>query len=504
MHAPLRVLDPILSTAYITRDHGYMIYDTLLGTDEHFQVRPQMADWSVSADKLTYTFTLRDGLKWHDGQPVTAEDCVASIRRWAAKDGTGQLLMDATESLTATSDRVITLKLKQPVSFVLEALGKLSSYPPFMMPKRVAETPPNKPITEYIGSGPFKFVASEFQPGVKAVYVRNENYVPRGEKTNWTAGNRMAHADRVEWIVMPDPQTQIAALTAGEIDMVEDTPFDLLPLLQGRPDIEVRGMDPLGYQIAARMNFLYPPFDKVAVRRAAMLAFNQKDFLDALVGNPKYYRICGAMFVCGTPLATDVGAEPVLKNSMDAARKALKESGYDGTPVVILQPTDVGVLKTHPVVAAQLLRQAGFNVDLQAMDWQTAVSRRASQKPPAEGGWNLFFTLWGGADIVNPLVNQALIGRGKDGAWFGWPSDPKLEQYRDAYAHAATAEERKAIATELQAYAYEQVIYIPLGQFALQSAWRKDLTGVVDSPVPMFWNMEKRPGRATDARGGKS
>jgi len=492
MHSPLRVTDPILTTAYITRNHGYMIYDTLLGTDEKFQVQPQMAEWSLSADKLTYTFTLRDGLKWHDGSPVTAADCVASIRRWAAKDGTGQLILDNTDALEASSDKVITLKLKKPLGFVLEALGKLSSYPPFMMPKRIAETSPNQAITEHIGSGPFKFVVGEFQPGVRAVYERNTDYVPRADKVSWTAGGKRVDVDRVEWIVMPDPQTQIGALVSGEIDMIEDTPFDLIPLLERNRNISIRGTDPLGSQIVGRMNFLYPPFDKVEIRRAAMLALNQKDFLDALVGNPKYYQLCGAMFACNSALATEVGAKSLFSKNMDAARKALKASGYDGTPVVILHPTDVGILKTHPVVAAQLLRQAGFTVDLQALDWQTVVSRRASQKPPAEGGWNMFFTIWAGSDLVNPLVNQNLIGRGKDGGWFGWPDDPELEKFREAYAQATTAEERKKIATDMQAYAYDQVIYIPLGQFSRQSSWRNDLTGIVDSPVPVFWNMSKK------------
>jgi peptide/nickel transport system substrate-binding protein len=492
MHSALRVTDPILTTAYITRNHGYMIYDTLLGTDEKFVVRPQMAEWTLSPDNLTYTFTLRDGLKWHDGQPVTAADCVASIRRWAAKDGTGQLIMDNMESLEATSDKIITLKLKRPLGFVPDALGKLSSYPPFMMPKRIAETSPNQAISDHIGSGPFKFVSKEFQPGIKAVYEKNPDYNPRADKVSWTAGGKRVEIDRVEWIVMPDPQTQIGALLSGEIDMIEDTPFDLIPLLERNKDIQIKGTDPLGSQIVGRMNFLYPPFDKVEIRRAAMLALNQKDFLDALVGNPKYYELCGAMFACHSALATEVGAKSLFSNNMEAARKALKASGYDGTPVVILHPTDVGILKTHPVVAAQLLRQAGFNVDLQALDWQTVVSRRASQKPPSEGGWNMFFTIWAGSDLVNPLVNQNLIGRGKDGAWFGWPDDPKLEQFREAYALATTADERKKIATDMQAYAYDQVIYIPLGQFSRQSAWRKDLGGVVDSPVPIFWNMTKK------------
>jgi peptide/nickel transport system substrate-binding protein len=241
------------------------------------------------------------------------------------------------------------------------------------------------------------------------------------------------------------------------------------------------------------MNFVQPPFDNVKVRRAALLALNQKDVLDALVGNPKYYKICGAVFVCDTPLETEVGAETLIKGGdMEAAKKALAESGYDGTPIVIMAPGDVVTLKAQPVVAAQLLRQAGFKVDLQATDWQTVVSRRASQKPVSEGGWNMFFTNWAAADVMNPVVNVSVGGRGKNGGWFGWAEDPKIEKLRDAFVRASSADEQKKIAAEIQKQNYEQVIYIPLGQFLIPSAWRKSLTGVLDGPAtPIFWNIDK-------------
>src|SRR3954468_20388163 len=404
MHSDLRVTDPIITTAYITRDHGYMVYDTLLATDSNFKIQPQMADWKVSDDKLTYTFTLRDGLKWHDGAPVTAEDCVASLQRWGKRDGMGQKLMNFTASIEATDAKTITLKLKEPYGLVLESIGKPSSVVPFMMPKRIAETPADKAITEQIGSGPFKFVAAEFQPGVKAVYEKNKDYVPRKEAPSWASGGKMVKVDRVEWITMADAQTAVNALQSGDIDFMENPSFDILPVLAANKDIHVEALDKLGFQTVGRMNFLYPPFDNIKVRRAALLAMNQQDVLDALVGNPKYYKLCGAIFMCDTPLATNVGSESLLKKSgMAEAKKLLAESGYDGTPVVIMAPGDVVTLKAQPIVAAQSLREAGFKVDLQATDWQTVVTRRASQKPPKEGGWNMFFTNWAAADVVNPI-----------------------------------------------------------------------------------------------------
>jgi peptide/nickel transport system substrate-binding protein len=493
MHSDLRVIDPGFTTAYITRDHGYMVYDTLLATDSSFKIQPQMADWKVSDDKLTYTFTLRDGLKWHDGQPVTAEDCVASLKRWGRNDTMGQKLMDFTASLDVIDAKSFALKLKEPYGLVLESIGKPSSYTPFMMPKRLAETPAGQQIKEQIGSGPFKFVQAEFQPGVKAVYEKNTDYVPRKETPSWTSGAKVVKVDRVEWITMPDAQTAVNALQSGDIDFMENLPFDLLPVLEANKDIKIDVLNKFGFQTLGRMNFLHPPFDNVKVRRAAFMAMKQKDVLDALVGNAKYQKICGAIFICDTPLASEVGAESLTKgDGMAEAKKLLAESGYDGTPVVVMAPGDVVTLKAQPIVAAQLLREAGFKVDLQATDWQTVVTRRASQKPPKEGGWNMFFTNWVAADVSNPVGNASVGGRGKNGGWFGWAEDAKIEELRDKFARSGSADEQKKLAAEIQKQAYEQVIYIPLGQYLIPSGWRKSLTGIVDGPAtPVFWNIDK-------------
>ena len=494
MHSDLRVLDPGITTAYIVRDHGYMVYDTLLAIDSKFQIKPQMAEFKVSDDKLVYTFTLRDGLKWHDGKPVTAEDCVASLQRWGKNDGMGQKLMDFTKSIEAPDAKTIVLTLKEPYGLVLDSIAKPSSLTPFMMPKRLAETPAGKAISEQIGSGPFKFVQSEFQPGVKAVYEKNKDYVPRSEPPDWASGGKVVKVDRVEWITMPDAQTAVNALQSGDIDFMENGPYDLLPILAKDKELKIEILNKLGYQTLGRMNFLLPPFDNVKVRRAAFLAMNQKPVLDALVGDAKYMKICPAMFGCDTPNASDVGAETLVKGSgMAEAKKALAESGYDGTPVVIMAPTDVSSLKAQPIVAAQLLRDAGFKVEVQATDWQTVVTRRASQKPVKEGGWNMFFTNWVGADILNPVSNVSVSGRGTKGGWFGWFEDATIEELRDKYARATTPDEQKKIAAQVQARALEQVAYLPLGEYQIPSVWRTSLTGVLPgAATPVFWNIDKK------------
>lgn len=493
-HSALRVLDPIMTTAYMSRNHGYMIFDTLYALDSDLVPQPQMvASHTVSDDGLVYTFTLRDGLAFHDGAPVTGEDVAASIARWGERDGMGQVLMSFVDSMSqgATANEFV-INLKEPYGLVIDSLAKPSSNVPFIMPKRLAETPSTEPIPEQIGSGPFVWVEDEFQPGVLAVYAKNENYVPRSEPASWASGGKVVNVDRVEWVVMPDDQTALNALQAGEIDYWESPPSDLLPILDANPDVTVKNLNALGMQTIMRPNTLNAPMDNVMVRRAAIAAVKQKDVLDALVGNPELYNLCGAMFVCGTPLASDVGSETLVQgNGMESAKKMLADAGYDGTPIVIMHPTDVGTLRTQPVVVAQAMRDAGFVVDLQAMDWQTLVGKRASQASIADGGWHMFMTNWVGADVFNPLVNNMVNGKGPNGGWFGWPDVPKLEELRISYATAPTLDEQKSLAAEIQKIAYEEGVYAPIGQYFVPTAWSNSIEGVLDGPVPFFWNISK-------------
>ncbi|MFJ4142754.1 ABC transporter substrate-binding protein [Pseudomonas sp. NPDC089734] len=492
MSSSLRVLDPVATTAQITRNHGFMIYDTLIAMDADFHPRPQMADWTVSADGLVYTFTLRDGLLWHDGKPVTAKDCVASLKRWAHYDVGGQLMMKSVASLEARDDRTLVLTLAKPFGYVLPLLAKPSSVAAFMMPERVANTAEGKMITDYTGSGPYTFVASEFDPGNRVVYEKFKEYVPRQEPASGTAGGKVVKVDRVEWINMPDRMTALNALSSGDIDFIEQLPIDLLPMVEADDNLRTGVLSDLGLMTGGRMNFLYPPFDNPDIRRAALLAMNQKDVLDALVGNPKYYQQCASVFGCGTELESQVGGESLVSGGrLEEAKALLKKAGYDGTPVVIMQPTDVPSQASQPVVAAQALRNAGFKVDLQPMDWQTLVSRRANQKSPAEGGWNLFFTYWNVQTIWNPVVNPMLDGNGQKGAWFGWPTDPQMNELRVEFATATTPEAQKAVAARIQKHAMDQVSYIPLGQYHDVSAWNRHIKNLLKGPSTVFWAVEK-------------
>jgi len=492
LHSDLKIVDPIWTTALISTHHGNMVYDTLFALDDKLEVKPQMVDkWEVSPDKLTWTFTLRDGLEWHNGKPVTAEDCVASIKRWGAKDSMGQKLLGVVTDLSAPDARTIKMVLKQPYGLVLESLGKSSSNVPFMMPKEIAGTDPNTQITDATGSGPFIFKKDEWKAGEKAVYLKNPKYKPRSEPASGLAGGKVVKVDRVEIIEMPDPQQQVNALINGEIDLIEQPPHDLIPLLKKEKSVTLFDWNPLGHQFIIRFNTLTKPFDNPKIRLAALYSMRQEDYLKATVGEPEYYKVCSAAFVCGTPNAFEAPGGILVKPDFEKSKALLKEAGYDGTPVVLMQSTTLPVLTNVAPVTKSLLEQGGFKVDMQSMDWQTLVTRRTKKEPASQGGWNVFHTFSVAADILNPISDSYMVANG-DKAWFGWPNDPEMEKLRDTYAKETDPAKAKALAGQVQARALETGQYGWIGQWYGPGAMRANVSGWLKAPVPVMWNVEKK------------
>jgi peptide/nickel transport system substrate-binding protein len=487
-HADLKVLDPVWTTAYITRNHGYMVFDTLLAVDTDLQPRPQMLEkYTASRDKMKYTFTLRDGLKFHDGQPVTAEDCVASVKRWGARDTVGRLLMASIGRLAPVDRKTFGLDLERPFGLVLEALAKPSSNVPFIMPARLATTDPGEQVKDPIGSGPYRFARDEWQPGNRVVYVKNSDYVPRNESPSGAAGGKRALVDRVEWRYIPDAATASAALEAGEVDYWENVPLDFAPRLEKNSGLSVFITDPRGSGGCLRPNHLQPPFNNKKARQALLWMMSQEQYLQAAVGNPKYYRTCPSLFMCGgTPYESGVGAPP--RQDLERARQLLKESGYDGRPIVVIDPTDSPYAHAPSLVTAGLLEKIGARVDLQAMDWSTMITRRANKNPVGQGGWNIFHTWATALDLVTPAVN-AWIGGAGDKGWFGWPSIEQIEKLRADWARETEPAKQKQLAEQIQQLAYEEVPYVSWGQFVIPAAFRKNVQGVLQFGVPLLWNI---------------
>ena len=488
--ADLTVLDPIWTTAYVTRNHGLAVFDTLYGTDAAYAAQPQMvAGHTVETDGRLWRLTLRPGLIFHDGTPVLARDCVASIARWGKRDAMGQTLMAYTDALSAPDDRTIQFRLKKPFALLPDALGKIGSSICAIMPERLARTDPFTQVTEMVGSGPFRFKADERVVGARVVYERFDKYVPReGGTPQWTSGPKRAFVDRVEWQVIPDQATAASAMQTGEMDWWEQPPADLVPTLGS---LTTRIIDPTGLIGCLRMNQLQPPFDNPAIRQVLLKVVDQTDFMQAVTGtDPKLIQVPTGFFCPRLPMASDVGLDALTRpRDYAAAKAALAAAGYKGEKVVLMGASDFPSLKALADVAADMLTRAGFNVDYQIMDWGSVVQRRAKREPVAQGGWSAFCTFWAGLDQANPAVSAFLRGTGASAA-IGWPTSATIEALRDQWLDAPDTAARKALADDLQRQAFADLPYLPLGQYFNQTSYKPSLTGVLDG-VPVFWNVKK-------------
>ncbi|MFH5923125.1 ABC transporter substrate-binding protein [Roseomonas xinghualingensis] len=487
------VFDPAFTTAHVTRNHAYLVYDTLFGTDDGFNVSPQMVEGYVTEDDgRTWRLTLRDGLRFHDGEPVLARDAVASIRRWWRRDAFGQELAAVTDELAAPSDRVVQFRLKRPFAFLPAALGKPSGHMPAIMPERLASGTPDCMMPEIIGSGPFRFSQAEHVAGSRLVYERFAGYVPRmGGTPSRTAGPKIAHVDRVEWRVMPDPATAAAALAAGEVDWIEAPVAGLLPALRRSRDIEMRRIDTEGALPLMRFNHLHAPFDNPAIRRVVLRSVTQADFLIAAAGEDRAFWKDGVgVFAHGTPLASDTGMEALTApRDLARSRKELLEAGYKGERVVILAPSDHPALNALAKVGAELLARIGFNLDLRMMEWSTLQQHRLKRDCVEQGGWSVYFTHVAGMEASDPASHQNTRGLGLRSNP-GWPTSGKLEELRVAWFAAQDLAEQQAVARRLQEQVLIDLPYVPLGQFFEATAYRKSVSGILGG-FPLFHNLRK-------------
>ena len=491
--ADLAALDPVWTSAYVTRNHAFAVFDTLYGQDGAFKARPQMVEGAaVDADGRQWRLRLRDGLRFHDGTPVLARDCVASIGRWGKRDAFGSALLAATDELSAPDDRTVQFRLKRPFPLLPDALGKAGPNMCPIMPERLARTDPFTQITEMVGSGPFRFLPDERVAGARAAYARFEGYVPRPDGTpDWTAGPKVAHFDRVEWTTIPDVATAAAAVKRGEVDWWERCDFDQKPALSRDPKLRVFLVEVAGFCCFLRLNQLHPPFDNPGIRRALLGAVDQASFMAAAAGDdPADSRTGLGFFPTGTPLSSDAGMAALTgPRDLDRVKRDLRAAGYGGEPVTIMVASDFPTLSALGQVAADMLRRCGMTVVEQSTDWGTIIQRRANKAPPGQGGWNAFASAFTGLDMASPASSLALRGNGA-GAWFGWPAAPKLEALRDRWLAAADETESKAIARDIQLQAFEDVPFLPLGTYFQSTVQQRGLTGTL-SGLPLFWNVRR-------------
>ncbi|MEI9412026.1 ABC transporter substrate-binding protein [Mesorhizobium salmacidum] len=489
----LTVYDPIFTTSDLATFHGLAIYDTLFSLDSNFKPQPQMVGkWGISDDKKTYTFELRDGLGWHDGTPVTAADCVASIRRWGQRDFGGKLLMERAKDISKKDDKTFTISLKEPLGVLIDLLAKVSQPCLFIMREKDADRPATEQVTANIGSGPFKFNHALAKPGASVGYDRNEKYVPRGEPSNGFAGGKIVNVDRVIWDNIADEQTAVAALQAGETDFIWSPPADLYSVIESDPNLALQVLDKTGEDWCLRMNHLQKPFDNVKVRQAMLYLINQEAFLRVIAPDPKYTASVTSIFGNGTPYSNDENTGWFKKRGdPERAKQLFKEAGYAGEKVVILQPTDWREASDASQLLAATLRKIGVNAELAPSDWGGLSKRRANKGPVEDGGWSIFISSASDFSLGNPVA-QVYLNASGDKAWFGWPKSEEYEALRAKWVDVDTLDERKALARKMQGIWWDFVGDTRLGQKVTPIARRKTLAGLIEMPsLIAIWNMQK-------------
>ncbi|WP_372623798.1 ABC transporter substrate-binding protein [Falsiroseomonas sp.] len=489
----LASLDPVQSTAAFVRNHGFLVYDQLFAFDSQGVARPQMVErHEAAADGMSHRFTLREGLAFHDGQPVRAADAVASIRRWSQRDVVGRALAAATAAMEVVDDRTFTIRLSRPFALVTEALARPTASALFVMPKRIAQTPAATAITDATGSGPFIFQADQWRAGERAVYTRNPNYRPRQEPADGLAGGKVAMLERIEWISMPDPATAAAALQAGEIDFIEQPSPDLIPTLERNRSIRTFALNPVGFMVWLRLNHTQPPFNNPAARQALLHLINQQEVLQGIgVRASEQVPYCPAYFFCGTPLESDAGAQGLRAVNLDRARALLREAGYANQRVVFMNAADQPINNAATLVMSESFRRGGLNMDVPSMDWATLTQRRNRRDPVDQGGWNLFVTVANVLDGQNPLTNLYLASP-CEGGLAGWPCDQQLEDLRRSWWEENDPAKRQEILHRVHARAYEVLPYINAGQFRTLAAHRSNVEGMRPTIIPVFWGVTKR------------
>ena len=491
--ANLANFDPIWGTQYVVRNAACMVWDTLYGFDANLTPQRQMVESEEVTDGgRTWTFKLRAGLRFHDGEPVRARDVAASLNRWAVRDGMGQMIRAIQEEpVSAVDDTTFRWRLKSPYPKMLVALGKNNTPMSFIMPERIARTDPFQQITEIVGSGPYRFVAAEYRPGSRLVYERNPDYVPRPEPASGFAGGKRVHVDRVEWVIIPDPPTAFAALRRGEVDFIDAPLLDMLPTITGDPDIVIGEVWPIETYGVLRFNHLHPPFNNVLARRAVAHAVSQRDYMAAAYGDEKWWRECYAFWICGSPNGTEAGSEPYRRQDLDRARQLVEQSGQKGAKVVLIGGNGIPAYRQMSLVTADILKRIGFVVDMQLSDWGSVAARRAKKDPPDQGGWNVFHTSANGAQLASPLTSPSTIMTCDGRNFVGWPCDEESEAMRQRYIREANTEAQRALLERMHRRLWEQLPYVPLGQFRQPFLWRRNVTGVVRANTLVFWNIDK-------------
>lgn len=476
-------LDPFFSATDMTTHHVGLVFETLYAMDETLTPRPHLVEGTaIEDDGKRWRITLREGIRFHDGEPLRAQDAVASIQAWIRTgDAFARKIASVTDSLEATSDRELQFRLKKPFPLLAHGLAKPASVIPCIMPARIAEIAGSGKPIDVVGTGPYRYLPAERLAGARLAYIRYDTYRTRQEAPSYMAGARIAHFGRVEWHIIPDSSTAAASLQKGEIDWMHDLPPDLAPLLRRDPKVRVQVQDFIGGELYLRMNGLHPPFNNPAIRRAVLAGIDQSNFMQAAFGDDKsLWRTPVGVWSLGKPMSTDAGTE-AMAGDLARARRLLSEAGYRGEKVVVLHAGDYPMVSAVGLVGADLLRRMGFDVDVVTLEYPAANQRRNSRNPPTQGGWNVFFGPFNGYNRYDPAAHVGI-----NPAFSGWIPLDEIQTLRDRWFDEPNLEQRQAIARDIQMLVWRDVPYIPLGNYSPLTAFRSELSGVIKGGATFF------------------
>jgi len=491
LEGDLSIIDPLTTTTYITRNISNLVYDVLFARGLNGDVHPQMVDkWTASKDGLVWSFTLRDGLKFHDGKPVMAKDAALSLQRWGKRNFIGRALMAKTKSVVADDAKTFTLTLSEPFPAMLTALSSNL----FVMPERLAVADAATPVKEVMGSGPFMMKMEDWVPGSKLTLRKNPNYVSRKEPSDGLAGAKKVEFDTLELRFIADQETRFSALTRGEVDYIQTIGLDYIPLAKKDPNLT---LDPMGGRLDKMgliiMNQAQPPFDKPEVRRALQYAIDSAPIMAAL-GVPKEFSLpeCRSIYACGSfsKYATKAGYEEFTKPNLEKARELLKKSGYAGEKVVSLHTTNLRHYDVATTVIEEQLRKVGFNVQSIPVEWNGVMSRQGSKAAADKGGWSLFVLASDVTDLTNPLLNS-YANRNCSDFVSGFFCNPKITELQNQLLLAKDDKAVKALSEQIQREFAAANHLVFWGQFSLPAVYRKQVTNVSPAGFPLFWNVKK-------------
>lgn len=470
-------LDEHQTTAEITAIIGYCMYEGLFTYDPGFQPIPELAEThTISEDGLTHTLTLRQGVPFHNGEIMTADDVIASLERWGEISGVGKSLMAATDELVKVDDHTIEFHLNEPYGTLAIALAH-NTQACVIYPKSVIDAGGLDPLTEFIGTGPYRLV--EWRPDAYIRFERFDDYAAIEGEPNGYGGHKYAFVDQIEFIPVPDEAARVAGLQAGDYQLGMDIGNDQYDVLNGAPGIIAEILEPTNWDVFF-LNWQSPLMSNLTIRQAVQAAFDMEPMLLSGRGSQEFIRLDPGLMMLGSPWHTDAGGEFYNLNDPELAQAKLEEAGYDGTPIRFMTTQEYSYMYGESVVAAQQLEAAGFTVDLQVIDWATLLERRAK---PEE--WDIFST---GHGFVPDPSQISYVGQMN--VYPGWWDDETALAAASELLSEAEFDVRYPIWESVQEMAYTQIPAIKIGDSSTAN-FRSETVGGWTGQFQrglMFWN----------------